>query len=275
MDNTIFLGAQPTEHLQESSYTTGDIIWEDHFDGDELDTRFWNYEAHEPGWVNAEWQSYPDQKENETSQNIYVRDSKLFIQAKKIVHADGTCSYTSGRVNTQNKVVTMYGRMEARIKMPSGKGFLPAFWMMPNDEDHYGQWPKCGEIDITEVLGDKTDTAHSTLHFGEPHEQRQGSLVLENGDFSKEFHEYACEWEPGEIRFYVDGTCFYTEHDWFSKWPDEEKKPYPAPFDQPFYIILNLAVGGNWVGYPDETTEFGENAQMVVDYVRVYQKKIG
>ena len=134
-----------------STYTTADLIWEDNFDGDALNTKYWNYEAHEPGWVNAEWQSYPSQKENEKTGNIYVKDGKLTIQAKKTKNADGTYSYTSGRVNTQNKVDTKYGRFEARIKMPSGKGFLPAFWMMPTDENLYGQWPKCGEIDITEV----------------------------------------------------------------------------------------------------------------------------
>ena len=146
---------------------------------------------------------------------------------------------------------------------------------MPTDENLYGQWPKCGEIDITEVLGDKPDTAHSTLHFGEPHKQKQGTYTLEKGDFNQDFHVYACEWEPGEMRFYIDNKLFYTENNWFTKKEGFDEVAYPAPYDQPFYIILNLAVGGNWVGYPDETTEFGENAQMVVDYVRVYQKKIG
>lgn len=255
-----------------STYTTADLIWEDNFDGDALNTKYWNYEAHEPGWVNAEWQSYPSQKENEKTGNIYVKDGKLTIQAKKTKNADGTYSYTSGRVNTQNKVDTKYGRFEARIKMPSGKGFLPAFWMMPTDENLYGQWPKCGEIDITEVHGSQPDTAYSTLHFGEPHTQRQNTYTLKKSDFSKDFHVYACEWEPGEIRFYIDNKLFYTVNDWFTKKEGFDEVTYPAPFDQPYYIILNLAVGGSWVGYPDETTAFGDNAQMVVDYVKVYQK---
>ncbi|MGN0336802.1 MAG: carbohydrate binding domain-containing protein [Lachnospiraceae bacterium] len=255
-----------------STYTTADLIWEDNFDGDALNTKYWNYEAHEPGWVNAEWQSYPSQKENEKTGNIYVKDGKLTIQAKKTKNADGTYSYTSGRVNTQNKVDTKYGRFEARIKMPRGKGFLPAFWMMPTDENLYGQWPKCGEIDITEVHGSQPDTAYSTLHFGEPHTQRQNTYTLKKSDFSKDFHVYACEWEPGEIRFYIDNKLFYTVNDWFTKKEGFDEVTYPAPFDQPYYIILNLAVGGSWVGYPDETTAFGDNAQMVVDYVKVYQK---
>ena len=242
-------------------------MWEDNFDGDALSLEDWNYEYHEPGWVNAEWQEYVDAEEN-----IYVEDGNLIIQAIKSELPDGSAYYTSGRVNTQNKHDFKYGKFEARLKVPSGKGFLPAFWMMPTDESFYGQWPKCGEIDIMEVLGDNTKVAHGTLHFGEPHAQKQGTYELASGDFSSEYHVFACEWEPGEIRFYIDGKLYYTENDWFTKRPGFGEVAYPAPFDQPFYMILNVAVGGSWVGYPDETTEFGENARMVVDYVRVYQK---
>ena len=238
------------------------LMWEDDFNGEELDRNSWNVELHEPGWVNAEWQQYVDD-----SKNIYVKDGNLVIQAIK----DGD-SYTSGRVNTQNKHDYTYGRFEARAKVPSGKGFLPAFWMMPTDESYYGQWPKCGEIDIMEVMGQETNKVYSTLHFGEPHDESQGTLTLEEGDFSEEFHVYACEWEPGEIRFYVDGKLIHKENDWFTQKPGFGEAAYPAPFDQPFYMILNVAVGGSWVGYPDETTMFGDNAQLVVDYVKVYQK---
>ncbi len=143
---------------------------------------------------------------------------------------------------------------------------------MPTDESFYGQWPKCGEIDIMEVLGDKLNTSHGTLHFGEPHTQSQGSYVLKKGDFANEFHVFACEWEPGEIRFYVDGNLFHTEKDWFTKRPGYGEVAYPAPYDQPFYMILNLAVGGNWPGNPEPDAVFAENAQLVVDYVKVYQK---
>lgn len=240
------------------------LVWEDDFNGTALDRNSWNVELHEPGWVNAELQEYVD-----SDKNIYVEDGNLVIQAIK----DGD-QYTSGRVNTQNKHDYQYGRFEARAKVPNGKGFLPAFWMMPTDESYYGQWPKCGEIDVMEVLGDQTNKAHSTLHFGEPHTQKQGTYILTDGeaDFSEDFHVYACEWDPDEFRFYVDDQLFYTVNDWFTKRPGFGETAYPAPYDQPFYMILNLAVGGSWVGYPDETTEFGDNAQLVVDYVRVYQK---
>lgn len=242
------------------------LVWEDNFDGTELNRDDWNVELHDPGWVNAEWQEYVDSEDN-----IYVKDGNLIIQPikMKVDHKD---YYTSGRVNTQNKHDFLYGRFEARLKVPEGMGFLPAFWMMPTDESFYGQWPKCGEIDIMEVMGQSTDTLHGTLHFGEPHSQKQGTYVLEEGNFADEYHVFACEWEPGEMRFYVDNELYYTENDWFTKRNGFDEVTYPAPFDQPFYMILNVAVGGSWVGYPDTTTTFDEKAQMVVDYVRVYQK---
>lgn len=243
------------------------LKWQDNFNGTKLNTADWNYELHEPGWVNNELQKYTDSEEN-----TFVKDGSLVIKAVKKVDKDGNVSYTSGRVNTQGKHDFKYGRFEARIKSPSGKGFLPAYWMMPTDENLYGQWPKCGEVDIMEVLGDKTNKAYGTLHFGEPHTQKQGSLTLENGDFASEYHVYACEWEPSEIRFYIDGILYNTVKDWFSKKPGFGEVTYPAPFDQPFYMILNLAVGGSWPGNPDATTQFGENAELKVDYVKVYQK---
>lgn len=243
------------------------LVWEDNFDGDQLNENDWNYECHEPGWVNNELQEYV-----ESTENAYVKDGELVIQPIKLVDENGQVSYTSGRVNTQNKQGFQYGRFEARIKVPKGQGFLPAFWMMPVDEGFYGQWPKCGEIDIMEVLGNQTDCQYGTLHYGEPHMQQQGSYKLSDGDFSEEYHVFACEWEPGEFRFYVDDEHYYTTNDWFTKKEGCEEEPYPAPFNQPFYIILNVAVGGNWPGNPDESTAFDETAAMKVDYVRVYQK---
>ena len=251
------------EIITESEYR---LVWEDDFDGTELNMDDWNYEYHEPGWVNNELQEYVDSKEN-----IFVKDSNLILKAIKR-EKEGKVCYTSGRVNTQNKHDFKYGRFEARLKVPSGKGFLPAFWMMPTEEEFYGQWPKCGEIDIMEVLGDQLETNYGTIHYGEPHEQNQGSYTLAEGDFSGEYHVYACEWEPGEIRYYVDGKKYHTVNNWFTKKEGESEKEYPAPFNQLFYIILNVAVGGNWPGNPEPDAVFAENAEMWIDYVRVYQK---
>jgi beta-glucanase (GH16 family) len=252
----------------DSTYTDADIVWQDDFNGDKLNMNDWNIEYHEPGWVNNELQKYGD-----SAENIYVKDGNLVIQAVKKTDAAGKVSYTSGRVNTQHKHDFKYGRFEARIKVPEGQGFLPAFWMMPTEENLYGQWPKCGEIDIMEVLGNAVTKAYGTLHYGEPHAQKQGVYTLSSGDFSNEFHIFACEWDPGEIRFYIDGTMFYKTSDWFTKRNGFGEVTYPAPFDQNFYVILNLAVGGNWPGNPDDTTKFSDNAQLVVDYVKIYQKK--
>lgn len=248
------------------SYEKGDLVWADEFDT--LNLNDWNFEYHEPGWVNAELQEYGD-----SPNNTYVKDGMLYIQALKEMR-DGKPYYTSGRINTQSKHTFQYGRFEVRAKVPSGKGFLPAFWMMPENESYYGQWPKCGEIDIMEVHGSALDTSYSTLHFGEPHTQKQGSYTLPAGqaNFGEDFHVFACEWDPGEFRFYVDDVLAYTVNDWFTKKEGFGKVAYPAPYDQPFYMILNLAVGGSWVGYPEDDAVFEENAQFVIDYVRVYQK---
>ena len=242
------------------------LVWHDEFDGTELNEADWNYEVHEKGWVNHELQEYiasPDY--------AYVKDGELVIQPVK-TEEDGKVSYASGRVNTQNKHDYKYGRFEARLKVPEGKGFLPAFWMMPQDEDFYGQWPKCGEIDIMEVLGNSTNVLYGTLHYGEPHEQQQGMYNLAEGDFANEYHVFAIEWDPGEIRWYVDDNQYFETSSWFTKVDGEEEKPYPAPFNQPFHVILNVAVGGDWPGDPDDSTVFDERAAMKVDYVRIFQK---
>lgn len=256
----------PAPGLQSDLYTDADLVWEENFDGDQLNMDNWKYEIHEAGWVNKELQSY-----GTSTQNTYVKDGCLVIQALK---NKTTNEYTSGRINTFGKHVFKYGRFEARLKVPSGKGFLPAFWMMPSSEGYYGPWPRCGEIDIMEVLGDETKRVFGTIHYGEPHTQQQGKYTLEEGDFSKEFHVYALEWDPGEFRWYVDGKLYYKTNEWFTRpRANGDGRPYPAPFNKQFYIILNLAVGGTWVGYPEKNAKFEENARLIVDYVRVYQKK--
>ena len=249
------------------SYQNYELVFEDNFDGPVLDRSRWNVELHEPGWVNEEWQEYVD-----SEKNIFLRDGKLLIRPLKTALEDGRAAYTSGRISTQYKHDFTYGLFEARLKVPRGKGFLPAFWLMTTDEDKYGQWPECGEIDIMEVMGDRTGTNHGTIHYGLPHEQDQGTVTLDQGDFTEEFHNFALLWEPGLLRWYVDGIQFYQVSQWYSAGEDGIRKDFPAPFNHDMYVILNLAVGGNWVGYPDETTDF-DNAVFAVDYVRVYQKK--
>ncbi len=242
------------------------LKWEENFNSTSLNRDDWNVELHEPGWVNNELQEYVD-----SEKNIYIKDGSLVLRPVKTVDDKGTVSYTSGRINTQNKHNFKYGLFEARVKVPAGQGFLPAFWMMPANENLYGQWPRCGEIDIMEVLGNDTKTSYGTIHYGNPHSESQGNYKLDKGDFSEEYHTFSAEWEPGRINWYVDGVLMHTENDWYSATEGQGEITYPAPFDQPFYIILNLAVGGNWPGNPDETTDI-DNAALMVDYVKVYQK---
>ena len=182
-------------------------------------------------------------------------------------------SYTSGRISTQNLKTFTYGRFEVRAKVPNGQGYLPAFWLMANDENVYGQWPRCGEIDCMEVMGQDTNKLYGTIHYGNPHAESQGTYTIKDGEksFSDDFHTFTCDWEPGKITWYVDGKKYHEESNWHSTTEGQGTLTYPAPFDQPFYIILNLAVGGSWVGNPNETTNFVNNP-FVVDYVRVYQK---
>lgn len=242
-----------------------DLIWNDEFSGSALDESKWNYEPHEPGWTNEELQEYTT-----STDNVFLRDGKLVIKAIKS-EKNGKDYYTSGKVTGQNKTDFTYGKVVVSAKVPEGQGLWPAIWMMPKDESYYGQWPKCGEIDIMEVLGNDVNTAYGTLHYGEPHGEIQGTWGLTGQSYADSFHEFSVEWEPGEIRWYIDGNLYNTANDWFTAVQGEDEKPYPAPFDQPFFVQMNLAVGGTWPGNPDATTDF-DKAEFEVDYVRVYQK---
>ena len=248
-----------------------ELVWADEFDGDALNTEDWNVETHEPGWVNAELQRYTALDEG----NIEVSDGTLKI--KPHIEKGETEEITSGRITTQNKHDYTYGRFEARAKVPTGKGYLPAFWLMATDEGLYGQWPKCGEIDIMEVMGQDTSKSYHTIHYGyssgNGHKENQGTRQIEANGYSDDFHVYRVDWEPGKISWYVDDEFVYETSDWYTGTDDDNQITYPAPFDQNFYVILNLAVGGNWVGNPTdaEKAEMNDKAYEV-DYVRIYQR---
>ena len=241
------------------------LVWHDEFDGDTLSEDNWSMDFRRAGWVNNELQVYrPD------PENIFIEDGDLVIQPIRTVNDQGNYEYTSGRISSLRHQSFRYGRIEARIRVPQGQGFLPAFWMMPENES-YGGWPKSGEIDIMEVLGSDTDTLYGTIHYGDPHRQSQGVYDLPEGDFATEYHIFAVDWEPGLISWYIDGELYYQTDYWYSA-DAVRTRDYPAPFDQEFYIILNVAVGGVWPGDPAEDTPFDERGQMRVDYVRVFQR---
>ncbi|WP_208591910.1 carbohydrate binding domain-containing protein [Gracilibacillus suaedae] len=244
------------------------LRWSDEFDDSEINMDNWSYDVPTNGRWNGEIQSY-------TENNAFIEDGSLILEAREeeITEEDGqTYDYSSAKLITQGKQKWTYGKVEVRAKMPTGQGIWPAIWMMPEDEPFYGTWPVSGEIDIMELLGHEPDTIHGTVHFGEPHQQIQGTYRLPDGQsFGADYHVYSIEWEPGEIRWYIDDELYHTANDWFTKHADNaDEYTYPAPFDQDFFLIMNISVGGDWPGNPDETTEFPK--QMAVDYVRVYEK---
>ncbi len=234
-------------------------MWSDEFDGPALDPTKWVLETGGHGWGNAELQFYTDRAEN-----ARIEDGHLIIEARR--EKVGNREYTSARLKTQGLGAWQYGRVEARMQIPRGQGLWPAFWMLGDNCDQLG-WPECGEIDIMENIGREPSHVHGTLH-GPGYSGAQGQSTayrLRAGAFADDFHVYAVEWEPGVIRWYVDGTLYQTAtpRDLPGRWV----------YDHPFFIILNVAVGGHWPGTPGETTVFPQT--MRVDYVRVYQKSDG
>ncbi len=185
----------------------------------------------------------------------------------------------SGRINTMGKHDFTYGRFESRVRVPKGMGYLPAFWLMAGDEEIYGKWPSCGEIDIMEVMGQDTSLSYHTIHYGygteNGHKESQGKKQLseEEEDFYEAFHTFRLDWNPGKLEWYVDGVKVFEETKWHSGADESSRLTYPAPFDHDLYVILNLAVGGSWVGYPtmDEINDMS-NQSFEVDYVKVWQK---
>jgi len=247
------------------------FVWSDEFDGTTLNTANWEHMIGDgtsyglpSGWGNNELQYY-------RSQNVSVADGYLTIEARE--ESYGGKNYTSGRIRSINKQDFLYGWMEGRIKVPTGGGMWPAFWMMPTDSV-YGGWAASGEIDIMESCND-TDYAGAAIHFGGswPDNRYSGGSYSPGGiDFSDDFHVYALEWEPDIIRWYVDDILYHTETNWWSG-SYSDNGTFPAPFDEYFHFLLNVAVGGWYTGCTEPaciTASFPQ--QMVVDYVRVYQQ---
>jgi beta-glucanase (GH16 family) len=246
---------------------TYQLAWSDEFngpDGSAPDAGKWAIQTGGDGWGNNELEYYTTRPAN-----VQVSGGNLVITAVKEDYTgpDGVSRhYTSARLQTKGLFSQQYGRFEARIKVPKGQGMWPAFWMLGNNIDT-ASWPACGEIDIMENIGKEPSIVHATLHAPNyPGAGYTAAYTLPSGALSDDFHIFAVEWEPQQLRFYVDGTLYATD--------TQSASPSPAnwPFStQPFFILLNLAVGGGWPGNPDATTQFPQ--QMLVDYVRVYQKQ--
>ena len=241
------------------------LVWSDEFTNPQLDTSKWVYDIGGGKWGNQELEYYTDQP-----QNVSIQDGKLAITARQEKHTDTNktiWNFTSGRIKTQGKFTQTYGRFEARIKVPFGQGIWPAFWMLGEDIAKV-DWPNCGEIDIMENIGKEPAIVHGTIHG--PGYSGAGGIgdiyTLPQGQrFADDFHIFAVEWEPHAIRFYVDNNLYAT------RTPAELPPGKKWVYDHPFFLLLNLAVGGDWPGNPDTSTMFPQT--MLVDYVRVYSQK--
>ncbi len=240
-------------------YEGYDLVWHDEFDGNAINPDNWVFEIGDGcpdlcGWGNNESQYYLEE-------NAWVSDGVLTIEARQ--ESAGTRDYTSARMKTQGKQSFQYGRIDIRALLPRGQGIWPALWMLGNDIETVG-WPKCGEIDIMEMIGGsgRENEVHGTLHWdNNGHTFSGGSYTLPSGTFGDEYHVFTIIWDETSIRWFVNDIEYY------------ELLITPAhmtEFHQEFFFIFNVAVGGIWPGYPDETTVFPQ--QMRVDYVRVFQE---
>lgn len=258
-----------TPPVQPTSPETLRLTWSDDFDGPAgatFDATKWVAETGGQGWGNQEREYYTARP-----QNVSLDGGGHLVITARAEALDssyhcwyGACSYSSARLITKGKFETTYGRFEARIRIPRGQGLWPAFWMLGSNIDGVG-WPKCGEIDIMENIGREPDVVHGTMHGpGYSGGNGIGGLyTLASGSFADDFHVFAVEWSPGNIRWLVDDKLFRAAA--------TTNLPGGATwvFNNPFFLLLNVAVGGGWPGNPDASTTFPQ--QMVVDYVRVYQ----
>lgn len=244
-----------------TSYPGYTLAWSDEFNGNSLATDTWSNESGDGcpglcGWGNNELQYY-----TAPPNNLFFQDGKMLIEAKAESYAGK--NYTSSRIKTQNKKSFKFGRIDIRAILPKGKGLWPAFWLLPQD-NVFGGWPRSGEIDMMEQVGHEPSKVSGTLHFG----PGPGSIwisrshTLSSGNFNDQFHVFSLEWKADEIKWIVDGTVYAT----ISK-ADLNGNNYP--FNEKFYFIINLAIGGNLPGSPDASTVFPQ--WLIVDYIRVYQ----
>lgn len=242
-------------HLSASSYPGKTLVWSDEFDGESIDLSHWTYDLGASGWGNQELQNYTSD-----SENSYVNDGNLFIVAR-----ENGIHFTSARMKSIGLQEFQYGRIDVRAILPKGQGIWPAIWMLGANYPTVG-WPACGEIDIMELIGSSPNTVHGTIHYGTDWTQHNytgsGTSIPWTETFSDEFHVFSIDWDENGITWLLDDQPFYTID-------NAVTGSQPYPFDNPFFFIMNIAVGGQWPGYPDATTEFPQF--MAVDYVRVFQ----
>jgi beta-glucanase (GH16 family) len=236
-------------------------VWSDEFDGTSLNSQKWVPEIKDV-WYNNELQATTDSRNN-----LGVTNGNLVITAQREAYHGR--AYTSARINTKGLRDFTFGRIDSRAKLPKGKGIWPAIWMLGSNDSQVS-WPACGEIDIMELRGSTPRVNNTTMHYGSntaTHQYKGTQYTLPTattGDFSTDFHTFSCLRGQDKMEFYVDGTLYYT-------FTPSLTGSFAYPFNNPFYAILNVAVGGDFDGNPDATTVFPQTMQ--VDYVRFYQYK--
>ncbi len=247
-------------YITRTSYEGFESVWVDEFDGPEIDLDNWTFEIGngQEGWGNNELEYYTDRPENAS-----IQDGNLVIHATNVPWVGR--QYTSARMITRDKKEFKFGRIDIRAKIPKTQGIWPALWMLGANFGEIG-WPQCGEIDIMELVGHFPSIVHGTIHYGDdfPNNSFKGeSFSIAPNTFDEEFHVFTLLWDLNRIAWYVDDIVYY-EIDPTTL----DGKPYP--FNQDFFFLFNVAIGGNWPGNPDQTTEFPQ--EMIVDYIRVFQK---
>jgi beta-glucanase (GH16 family) len=257
-DDTRILINDKGTNVSPLSYPGYSLVWADEFNGSTMDMGSWNYNVGDGcpncGWGNNELEYYT------AGENLYLQDGKMIIEARS--ESKGGKNYTSTRLTTQNKKTFKFGRIDIRAKLPRGRGIWPAFWMLGNNISSVS-WPKCGEMDIMELLGHEPAKVYSTVHYG----PGPGSIQISRSKtaavpYSDDFHLYSLIWETDRMQFMVDNEVI----------SDVRKADLGSnnyPFNEPFFLLINVAVGGNWPGSPDATTRLPQ--WMMVDYVRVFQ----
>ena len=240
------------------------LVWNDEFDGPALNLEKWSYEIGGHGWGNNELQYYSDD-----DSTAFIQDGKLVIRADLVPQGTGSSDnlryFSSARLRTSGKGDWRYGRIEVKAKLALGQGIWPAIWMLPTDW-MYGGWPESGEIDIMEHVGYDPGRVHGSIHTGSYNHkintQRGGSKLLDK--ISSKFYVYAIEWYEDRIDFLIDDSKYFS-------FQNDGKNDFNTwPFNQRFHLLINIAVGGDWPGSPDETTQFP--TEMELEYVRVYEK---
>ena len=255
-DDFIFI--PPDGYITPENYGGYDLVWQDEFNGSSLDAACWTYELGAGGWGNEELQKY-----TADSENSFLADGNLVIEARK---NEATGEYTSARIVTVDKKEFGFGRIDIRAKLPYGQGIWPALWMLGANFPEEG-WPNCGEIDVMELVGHEASKVHGTAHWG-PNGQswsynHGGTYELSGETYADEYHVFSLVWELNSIKWYVDDNLY------FQVTPATVANQV-YPFNQDFFFIFNIAVGGRWPGDPDPSTTFPQ--RMIIDYIRVFQE---